>query len=152
MREGGIVNTAYLDSKGVPTIGIGCTGPDIVLGMTRTDAQCIAVFRGRYGMAALGAARAIGAVVWASIDPVRQAALIDIAYQDGVNGLAGFHLMIAAVLADDWQEASAQCLASHNLTESPDRCRANAEMLLTGLMPTRVNGAPFSPNSEGFTV
>lgn len=32
-------NAAYLDSKGIPTIGVGHTGPEVHLGLVWTDAQ-----------------------------------------------------------------------------------------------------------------
>lgn len=38
-------NSAYPDSEGVPTIGIGHTGPEVQLGLTWSDAQVDETFR-----------------------------------------------------------------------------------------------------------
>lgn len=38
-------NNAYLDSVGVPTIGVGHTGPEVHLGLTWTDDQVMAALR-----------------------------------------------------------------------------------------------------------
>lgn len=38
-------NDAYLDSKGIPTIGVGHTGPDIHIGLHWTDEQIEEAFR-----------------------------------------------------------------------------------------------------------
>lgn len=35
---------AYLDSQGIPTIGVGHTGPEVHLGLVWTEAQCREVF------------------------------------------------------------------------------------------------------------
>lgn len=37
-------NKAYLDSKGIPTIGVGHTGPEVHLGLTWSDEQVEKVF------------------------------------------------------------------------------------------------------------
>ena len=37
-------NRAYLDTKGIPTIGVGHTGPDIKLGLVWTDEQVMYAF------------------------------------------------------------------------------------------------------------
>ena len=37
-------NKAYLDDKGIPTVGVGHTGPEVHLGITWTDAQIDAAF------------------------------------------------------------------------------------------------------------
>jgi len=38
--------TAYLDSVKIPTIGVGHTGPEVCLGQTITDAECLDLLRG----------------------------------------------------------------------------------------------------------
>jgi lysozyme len=38
-------NDAYLDSKGIPTIGVGHTGPEVYIGLHWTDEQVAEAFR-----------------------------------------------------------------------------------------------------------
>jgi lysozyme len=42
--EEGVSHSAYLDTLGVPTIGIGHTGPEVHLGLVWSDAQIAAAF------------------------------------------------------------------------------------------------------------
>lgn len=44
-REGGRRNDAYLDSKKIPTIGVGHTGPEVHIGLHWTDEQVDEAFR-----------------------------------------------------------------------------------------------------------
>lgn len=44
LREG-VRHKAYLDTKGIPTIGVGHTGPEVVLGTVWTDDEIDRVFR-----------------------------------------------------------------------------------------------------------
>lgn len=43
LREGK-KNKAYLDTKGIPTIGVGHTGPEVYLGLVWTDEQVLKAF------------------------------------------------------------------------------------------------------------
>lgn len=45
MEREGTRNAAYLDSKGIPTIGVGHTGPEVHLGLTWTDEQVMDALR-----------------------------------------------------------------------------------------------------------
>ena len=152
-NEGGFHARAYLDSRGFWTVGDGCTGldpfnsPDPTIGPHTiwTPEQGALEFGRRYRAAAAQAALDLGAAYWSALDPVRQAVLTDIAYQDGggnartgVGGLAGFHDLLAAVRAHNWVRAQAECRDSKNFTQSHNRCVRNGIMLLTGNPP-----APF---------
>jgi lysozyme len=44
MAREGKRNKAYLDSRGIPTIGVGHTGPEVHLGLVWTDEQVAAAF------------------------------------------------------------------------------------------------------------
>lgn len=44
LREGKR-NKAYLDTKGIPTIGVGHTGPEVYLGLVWTDEQVMEAFK-----------------------------------------------------------------------------------------------------------
>ncbi len=124
--------TAYRDSvRGVWTIGYGCTGPGIIPGVTWTQAMANTQARLRYNTAMHQAAIDVGQT-WDDLDPIRQAALTDMAYQMGGTGLAKFRHMLAAVAAGDWQGAHDACLASDYATQTPERAHRNAAILLTG--------------------
>jgi lysozyme len=72
---------------------------------------------------------------WISLDDVRRAVLIDMAYEIGGAGLAGFHNMLAALQDGHWQEATEQLIYSLLYKEVPTREAMNAQMLLTGQWP-----------------
>jgi GH24 family phage-related lysozyme (muramidase) len=148
-NEGGDIAIPYQDSRGIWTIGIGCSGtdpycsPDPIIGPDTvwTPEQRAEQFQIRHDRALEQAAADVGDA-WDEIDGTRQAALLDIAYQDGggnpktgVGGLEGYHLMLAAARIQDWPTASAQCLDSANDRETPARCQRNAAILLTGQRP-----------------
>ena len=130
---------AYPDQNGVPTAGYGCTGPSITLDTVLTQEQADDLYTQRYALATQQAIDDLGVGSWSSLDLVRRAALVDIAYQDGggnpltgVGGLAGYHCMLSAVRAGSWQMAHDQCIESLNERQTPARCNRNAKMLLTG--------------------
>jgi hypothetical protein len=60
----------------------------------------------------------------------RRSVLLDIGFNDGVEGLIGFHKMIAAILADDWLTAKEECHVKNAVLLK--RYLFNAEILLTG--------------------
>ena len=68
-----------------------------------------------------------------TLDRVRQAALLNMAYQLGVAGLKGFPKMLAALRDQRWAEAEAQALDSMWAKEqTPARARRVARQLATG--------------------
>lgn len=131
--------TAYLDKRRIWTIGWGCTGPGIIPGVTWTQAKADAQARLRYNTAMHQAAIDVGST-WDDLDVVRKAALTDMAYQMGGTGLARFHKMLAAIVAQDWQAAHDECLASDYADQTPERAQRSAHMLLTGTWPPGYGG------------
>lgn len=81
------------------------------------------------------AATALGQNFWIGLDPIRQGALTDMAYELGPTGIAEFKDMLAAIRAGQWQLAQAACLDSDYGKEVPERAGRNAAMLLTGNPP-----------------
>lgn len=70
------------------------------------------------------------------LDPVRQNILLAMAFQMGVDGLAGFHGTLAAVWRKDWDAAAAGMLNSKwARIDSPARAARLAEAMRTGRMP-----------------
>ena len=121
---------------GTPTIGVGCTGPDIVPGLVWTDAQIDAAFADRKALAMRRAALDLGPDCWSRLDIVRQAVLVDMAYQMGGTGLAKFKNMLSAIRTADWSAAHDALLDSAVArSQAPEREERNAEMLLTGEWP-----------------
>jgi hypothetical protein len=63
---------------------------------------------------------------------VRRSALLDIGFNDGVDGLLGFHRMIAAILIGDWTTAQQECHVKNAVLKS--RYDFLANLLLTGVI------------------
>lgn len=69
------------------------------------------------------------------LDPVRQAAIDDMAYCLGLQGLQDFAQMWDAIAADDWQRAHDAVLNSEWKHQEPSRALDDARILLTGEWP-----------------
>jgi lysozyme len=80
---------AYQDSKGVWTIGIGSTGPDIHLGLTWTDAQIHA----RFDTDVLRFENGVEALVGTPLTDNQFSALVCFAYNVGLGALTESHLL-----------------------------------------------------------
>lgn len=121
--------------QGTPTIGVGHTGREVAPGLTCTDDQATAWKVADIALAAKRAAADLGLDAWSKLDEVREAALIDMAFEMGGAGLGEFHHMLSAVRAGDWKTAQGEALSSAWAQEVPDRARDDASMLLTGEWP-----------------
>jgi lysozyme len=67
-------------------------------------------------------------------DPVRAAALVSMAFQLGVGGLAEFRTSLGLIAAKQWQAASDSLLKSLWAKQTPGRALRVAEMIATGEM------------------
>jgi lysozyme len=67
-----------------------------------------------------------------SLDPVRQQAIVCIAFQLGTEGLAKFKKAIAAIVIRDWITAEIELLDSKWHQQTPERCERMAKIILTG--------------------
>lgn len=130
-EEEGRRYVAYLDSEKKPTIGIGHYDPRLIPGVTRwTDAQIDAQFLADFLRARDGLA-----LVWTaihSLDEVRQAYVISMAFQLGVAGVLGFPRMLAALASKSWQGAHDEALASKWHKQTPARCERAASAFFSG--------------------
>ena len=63
---------------------------------------------------------------------VREAVLIDMAYNLGIEGLYKFKKMLKAYREHDYDEAARQLLDSRYALQVPNRANRNAAMMLTG--------------------
>ena len=112
------------------TVGYGTCGPDVTEGVIWTQAQAYARLLTRIGEIEKTLDTAIP--WWRDLDPVRQDALINAAFNLGVHGLLGFHDTLAALSAGDWKTAAAELLDSDAARDLPERYGRLAHMLLAG--------------------
>ena len=132
-REESCRLTAYLDTKGIPTIGWGRADPGVHLGMTCTQGEADAWRDAK--IQSLIASMAHGLPYWDALSAPRQAVLIEMAYQMGVGGMMAFHTMLARLHDGDWSGAAAAMLDSKwARIDSPARARREAEQMRTGLV------------------
>lgn len=85
--------------------------------------------------AATAACVAIFGDLFSTIDPARQVALIDMAFELGQGGLSEFHDVIAAVKTGDWVTAAAEALASKWATQVAVRAKEDAALLVSCAWP-----------------
>lgn len=121
--EEGRRTDAYADTLGKWTIGIGHTGPEVHEGLQWSDQQVDGQFLTDYGVAYHGVAAALP---WfATLDEVRQAYVISMAFQMGVAGVLQFQHTLQALRDQRWNDAAGGVRASlwHKQTFSrAERC------------------------------
>lgn len=73
---------------------------------------------------------------YVALNAVRQSVILDVAYNDGLDGLLGFKLMIAALAATppDYAAAMAQLKDSKAATKLPGRYAVLEQLLLSGIV------------------
>lgn len=130
-REEGREHEAYPDplTGGAPwTIGVGHTGPEVHEGLVWTDAQIDAAL----DVDILRAERICNTLPWfGTLDPVRQAVLIGMAFQMG-HGLMDFHHALASIGGERWLDAKEALLDSAWARQTPDRAERMADQIETG--------------------
>jgi len=126
--EEGYRKTPYRDSLGKLTIGIGY---NLDAGMPGDEALVLA----RYRCWKLSAALAREWPWYAGLNAPRQAALIAMAYQMGLDGLRGFKEMLAALATGAHETAAREALDSKWAAQTPARAQRTAEIIRTGQWP-----------------
>ena len=129
-RDEGEVLSAYADHLGYLTIGVG-----VLIdkrkggGITAEESAYLLANRIKTKESELRAA-----LPWFDkLDRVRQAAMLNMAYQLGVTGLRGFPKMLDAVRDGRWAEAENQALDSLWAKEqTPARAKRVARQLASG--------------------
>lgn len=122
----GYRSTPYRCSAGKLTIGYGY---NLDAGMPEDEALVLM----RYRLAKIHGALAKRLPWYLDASPRRQRALLNMAYQMGVDGLLAFKKMLAACAAGDWPAAVAHALNSKwARTDSPERAARVAESLRRG--------------------
>lgn len=115
----------YPDSRGFTTIGYGF---NVDAGISQFAAKALLVAQATERWQSLSTYW-----WWAALDDVRASVVLDLAFNDGVNGLLHFPKMLAAIGAKDWQSAHDELLDSDAARALPTRYSALAQILLTGV-------------------
>ena len=125
----GFRSQAYWDGIGrVWTVGFGQTGPDIGPNtvVTRQEATQWLI-----GDETALTSQLFAALPWAvTLSSVRVGALIDSAYNLGLNGLLQFATALSAMKAGNWKKAVSGFRASLWYTQVPDRVNTICYMVL----------------------
>lgn len=121
--EEGFRGLKYVDSRGYTTIGYGL---NVDSGITPFAAAALLTAQVQE------LHNALRTYTWyGNLDPARQSACLDIAFNEGLHQFVnGWPLLIAALQGQNWQVAQAQC---HTVTiEDEARYVALGEIFLTG--------------------
>lgn len=121
----------YLDSKGIPTIGVGWNLRDCPMRMNEID------FRLTNDITEAWQAVTTTWPWVLDLSDVRQRVLTEMVFQMGVGGVGEFKHALSAMQAGDWQTAHDQMLDSKWAREdSPGRAHRLATMMLSDLDQT----------------
>lgn len=124
-RDEGVRLKPYTDTVGKLTIGVGRNLTDV--GITPEEA---AFLLDNDIATALGS---LATKPWFnSLDPVRQRVLVNLCFNLGINGLLGFHRMIAALIQKDYERAAHELETSKLARQTGQRNVRLAHMLRTG--------------------
>jgi len=121
---------AYQDTLGVWTIGIGHTGPEVHAGLVWTDEQIDAAFEADRREAE---SQCRAHFPWFDkLNEPRQAALISMCFQMGINRLLGFPKALAAMRDERWPQAAGEMLDSRWKQQTPKRAARLARQIDLG--------------------
>ncbi|WP_312836648.1 glycoside hydrolase family protein [Pantoea sp.] len=136
--EEGFRARPYIDTEGYPTVGVGfLIGPkgaavsNYTFSLTKnvSDVWLQEIVTSR--LADMKAQPSIAAAL-KQCNPARADVLQSMAYQLGINGLAGFKNTLAMVAAGNFSGAAAGMLNSKWATQTPKRAQRHAEVMRTG--------------------
>jgi lysozyme len=125
--EGGFRSKPYRDSRGFLTIGYGrCLDTE---GITMAEGEYLLDNDIRSKSAEL-----LTVLSWvADLDEVRRGVLENMAYNLGVQGLLGFHKMLAAMQKGDWATAAIEALNSEWAQQVGSRAYRLSRQIETGV-------------------
>lgn len=122
---------AYLDTRGVWTIGYGQTGPDIHQGVVWAQAHADAALP--IGAMSRGLSLEAHAPWISKLDDVRRRVLWNMAYQMGVANVLDFHHALAAIQAGDYVAGARMMLESDwARAQTPARAKRLADHMASG--------------------
>lgn len=126
----GRVRWAYKDSEGYWTIGIGCL-IDQAKGGGLRDVEIDFIFNNRVEEKRRELASKFP---WTStLDDARLGALLNMCFQMGVDGVAGFPAMLRCLHENDFNGAYHEALDSLWAKQTPERAKRVAKQLQTGV-------------------
>lgn len=137
-QEEGVSHEPYIDSLGYPTTGIGFKlGPQNAplshYTFTLSDNTIDAWLQDNVNSVSTSMQQnADIAKALTHCNQPRQDILTSMSYQMGVSGLAGFHNMLSAIDAENWDEAASQMLDSTWAKQTPDRAKRHAAVMQSG--------------------
>lgn len=147
----GLRTRRYYDSRGFPTVGIGfnLARPGAREALEAAGANFDQIKSGKDSLSESQVAALLSADAQASIEaarslfpdfdkyePARQLILADLAFNLGKAKLADFTSFIAAVKANNWDQAAEALRKSKWFTETGKRALRNVEAMRTGVLPS----------------
>lgn len=124
-REEGYRKDMYKCSMGFRTIGYGY---NIDAGMSEEEAEVLLNHR----LGKLTDALRVKYDWFHQLNEARQAVVVSMNYQLGEAGFSKFKKMIVALEVGDYKEAAAQSLNSRYATQTPNRAKRQAKLLIDG--------------------
>jgi lysozyme len=129
-RHEGLVLHAYTDSLGYMTIGYGrLIDKRKGGGITETEAQLLL----QNDVSTVLTALVKNIDFWDELNPPRQAVLMNMSFQMGVQGLLKFSKTLALIKAGQYSEAADNMLKSLWAKQTPNRANEMAEQMRTGV-------------------
>jgi lysozyme len=136
-RDEGVKYVEYLDSKGIPTTGVGhnLQVSPLPAGWTYplSDAQVNQLLT--QDLANTFAQLNANLPWWQKLDAVRQRVIANMCFNMGIGTLLEFHNTLAAMQSGNYAAASSGMLASDWANEVGDRATRLAQAMKTGVMP-----------------
>ncbi len=132
-QEEGLRLVSYWDPIGqLWTVGYGHTGPEVVQGYKLVDEAHVAAILETDVLSA--AVRLEHALPWVSgLNDARTRALLQMAFQLGINGLLKFKHMLEALRTGAWDRAYIEAMDSDWARQVPARAKRVAGMLRDGV-------------------
>jgi lysozyme len=129
VAEEGVVYSAYLDSLGYWTLGVG-----FLIDRRKGGVIPQPVLDYWLDFEIDKRRRALRAALpWFDrLDDVRKSALLNMAYQLGVDGLLAFSKALARIRDERWEDAKTELLDSIWAKQTPERAKRMAEQIRTG--------------------
>jgi lysozyme len=134
MEREGKRNSAYLDSVGVPTIGVGHTGPEVHMGLTWTDEQVMEALRKDIARFE----QAVNSGVRVGLTQNQFDALVSFAFNVGGGAFTG-STMLKRINAGDFEDAAHQFDRWHIPAEITSRRNGEREQFKGTAFEARIH-------------
>lgn len=144
VKHEGWRNRIYEDSKGIPTIGVGF---NLLVGLYDEEIDFILNFR----IELIFADAKTGLPWFKKLSIARKIVVLDMIYNLGMRKFLGFRRTIAAIKAEDWEEAAREMLDSVWAQEVGIRATRLAEVMRTDILGpvAQRQSTPFDGEDEG---